>query len=421
MRRVSIFFILLLTLTLGAEELDLDALLESMDEDSLFGLSEEEAVEEVEEPQSILETIEVQDKTFLWGGRIYSDLGSSFVWNNLEDLDAETRWDPQFGLDLYFDARPNSNFRVFAKGKAFYPFDSTVASAFSLHELFADFNLDNKAYFRIGKQTINWGVGYLYRPTDKLNLSTLNPSDRESDLEGPLALKTQIPLGANTVYLYAIADEIEHPEDITYAPKFEFLLGNWEFGVGGILNPTLTPKGALFITGPIWKLDFFTEALFQYGSDLDFLSQITPIPIKVTKKKQLVLSATAGLFFRDPDTRFIAIGQYWFDGEAQSADDWSKIGHHFAGVTLEKGVLMQPDKEQSDILNLSLLWLGNFSDSSGMISPEVEWEFSKYASVAIGGTWRYGNELSYYRFTGPESSSAPMEVKLSLRLGYGRF
>jgi len=411
MRQGVLFIMLLLTLSLGAQEqdLDLDALLDSLDEDSLFGLTEEEAVEEVEEPQLPLEIIEVKEKKFVWGGRIYSDLGSSFVWNDFNGWADETRWDPQFGLDLYFDARPNSNFRVFAKGKAFYPFNGSVTNAFSLHELFADFNWDNKAYFRVGKQTINWGVGYLYRPTDKLNLSTLDPSDRESDLEGPLALKTQIPLGANTVYLYAIADEIEHPEDITYAPKFEFLLGNWEFGLGGILNPSLAPKGALFITGPIGKLDFFAEALFQYGSDL------------VLKENQLVLSATAGLFFRNADKRFIAIGQYWYDGEAQSADDWSKIGHHFAGVTLEKGFLLQPKKEKSGVLNLSLLWLGNFSDYSGMIMPEIEWEFLKYASIAIGGTWRYGNELSYYRYTGPGTASAPMEVKLSLRLGYGSF
>jgi len=421
MKQSILFLLLLLVFRLGAQELDLDALLEGLDEDSMFGHTEEEAVEKIEQPQLPLEMIEVEDQKFLWGGRVFSDLGSSFVWNDFEGGADETRWDPQFGLDLYFDARPNSNFRVFAKGKAFYPFDGTAANAFSLHELFSDFNWDNKAYFRVGKQTINWGVGYLYRPADKLNLSILDPSDRESDLEGPLAVKTQIPLGVNTIYLYAIADEIEHPEDITYAPKIEFLLGNWEFGLGGILNPSLTPKGALFVTGPIWKLDFFAEGLFQYGSDLDFYSQVSPVAITVKRENQLVLSATAGLFFRDSDKRFIAIGQYWYDGEAQSAENWSKIGHHFAGVTLEKGFLLQPNEQQSDILNLSLLWLGNFSDGSGIIKPEVEWEFNKYASIAVGGIWRYGNELSYYRFTGQNSSSAPMELKLSLRLGYGSF
>ena len=421
MRQVILLIVLSLSFYLGAQELDLDALLESMDEDSLFALTEEEAVEEVEEAESPLEKLEVEEKKFTLGGRIYSDLGSSFVWNNLQGWADETVWDPRFGLDLYLDARPNPNFRVFAKGKAFYPFDGTIENAFSLHEIFADFNLDNKAYFRVGKQTINWGVGYLYKATDKLNLSPVDPTSRESDIEGPLAIKVQVPLGVNTIYLYAVANEIQHPEEITYAPKFEFLLGNWEFGVGGILNPFLTPKAALFITGPLGPLDFFAEGLFQYGSDLDFYSQLTPTPVIVRKEQQFFLSATAGLFYRNADKRFIAIGQYWYDGEAQSADDWNKIGHHYTGLSLQKGFVLQPENNSSAILNLSLLWLGDFSDLSGMIMPEIELEFLKYASIALGATFRYGNELSYYRFTGSGTSSAPMEVKLSLRLGYGSF
>ncbi|MDA3810607.1 MAG: hypothetical protein PF518_09815, partial [Spirochaetaceae bacterium] len=352
--------------SLGAQEWDFD-------EESLFGLTEEEAVQEVEETETPLENIEMEEKTFQWGGQIYSDLGSSLVWNDVQGSPDETLWDPQFGLDLYFDARPTPDFRVFAKGKAFYPFEGSVENAFSLHEVFADFNVENKVYFRAGKQTINWGVGYLYKATDKLNVSPLDPTNREADIEGPLAVKTQIPLGVNTFYLYAVANEIEHPEDITYAPKIEFLLGNWELGVGAILNPVLTAKGALFVTGPLGPLDFFAEALFQYGSDI------------VNKDNQLILSATAGLFYRNIDQRFIVIGQYWFDGEAQSAETGSKIGHHYSGLSLQKGFLLQPEKDNSGILNLSLLWLGDFSDLSGMILPEIEWEFTKYSSIALGG------------------------------------
>ncbi|MBI9097270.1 MAG: hypothetical protein JEY91_02280 [Spirochaetaceae bacterium] len=424
MRAGLILFTLLLIINLGAQEFDPDSLFEDMDEDSLFGLTEEEAVEEEEVTESPLESLEGEADKFLWGGRIYSDLGSSFVWNDeLSDLDGwadDTVWYPQFGLDLYFDARPNPNFRVFAKAKAFYPFDGSIENCFSIHELFTDFNYDNKVYFRIGKQTINWGVGYLFKATDKLNLSPLDPTNRDGDIEGPLALKIQVPLGVNTIYLYGVANEIEHPEDITYAPKVEFLIGNWELGGGGILNPSLTPKGAVFVTGPMGPLDFFAEALFQYGSDLDFFSQVDP-PVFENRENQLVFSGTTGVFFRDAEKRFVAIGQYWYDGEAQSADDWSLTGHHFAGLSLQKGFLLQPEKSRSGILNLSLLWLGDFSDGSGMILPEIEWEPIEYAAIALGATLRYGNELSYYRYGGPEYSMAPLEVKLSLRLGYGNY
>ncbi len=411
MRLKILCFIFLISLTLGAQEDISDNIFIDFDEDSLFGLTEEEAVEEVIDTKSPLDNLKVQEKEFLWGGKIYSDLGSSFIWNEFDGWADETKWDPTFGMDIFFDARPNSDFRVFAKAKALYPFDLSSADSVSIHELFADFNWDNRAFFRVGKQTINWGVGYLYKATDKLNISPLDPTNINGDIEGPLALKTQIPLGANTLYLFTVANDIEKPEDITYAPKIEFLLGNWELGLGGILNQSLTPKGSFFATGPLGQFDFFAEGLLQYGSDLDL----------ALKDDQIVLSATAGIFYYDSEDRFLSIGQYWYDGESQSADDWDNIGHHFGGVTLQKGFLLQPDKDRSGIINLSLLCLGNFSDQSGMIIPEIEWEPIKYASIALGATYRFGNDLSYYRFTGPGSTTAPFEIKLSFRLGYGSF
>lgn len=415
MRRLLIPVLLLASAFLSAQEIDTDALLESLDEESLFGLTEEEAVEEVEEDVSPLEIMAAPENLFEWGGKVYSDLGSSLIWESLDDGSPESGWEPTFGFDLFFDARPSDSFRVFAKAKAFYPFEGSVENALTIHEVFTDFNMDNKVYFRVGKQTINWGVGYLYRPTDKLNLSPIDPADRSADREGPLAVKTQIPLGVNGVYLFAVANEIEKPEDITYAPKVEFLLGNWELGAGAIINPSLTGKGALFVTGPVWKFDFFAEALFQYGSDLTFMGSSSEID------EELLLSVTGGLLFYDGGRRFTAIGQYWYDAEAQSAEDWETVGHHFAGVTVEKGFVLQPEKDNSAIINLSVLWLGNFTDMSGMIIPEVELEFIEYASLALGATCRYGGEEDYYRFLGPDVSAAPLEVKLSLRLGYGNF
>ncbi|MGL1891845.1 MAG: hypothetical protein OCD02_09475 [Spirochaetaceae bacterium] len=420
--RLKLFCIIFsLSLFLGAQEDNTDDLFLNFDEDSLFGLTEEDAVVEILETKSPLDSLEVEENEFLWGGKIYSDLGTSFIWNELDGLADDTTWDPQFGLDLFFDARPNSNFRVFAKAKAFYPFDLSDGESVTIHELFTDFNWDNKAYFRVGKQTINWGVGYLYTATDKLNISPVDPTNFNGDIEGPLALKTQIPLGTSTLYLYTVANEIEEPEDITYAPKIEFLLGNWELGIGGILNQSLTPKGSLFVTGPLGKLDFFAESLIQYGSDLDFYSQIDPTPVIVTKEDQLMQSTTAGIFYYNSDKRFLSIAQYWYDAESQSADDWDTIGHHYAGVTIEKGFLLQPDTNNSGTITLSLLYLGDLSDQSGMIMPEIEWEPIEYASITLGATFRYGNDLSYYNFTGVDSSSPPFEIKLSFSLGYGSF
>jgi len=395
---------LLLLFPLVAE--DTEDFFLNLDEDSLFGISEEDAVEKVEDSPSVLDSLKEEEEPFQWGGRIYSDLKSSWIWySSPADLDRwadESQWDPRFGMDLFLDARPLEDYRVFCKLKAFYPFENQ-ADALKLYELFADFNWDHKVYFRMGKQRIDWGVSYLYSPADRLNLSVLDPLNRNADREGPLALKTQIPLSQGNLYLYTVDNGSDDPADLTWAPKLEVLLGDWEAGIGAIYNSQLSPKGALFLTGPAGPVDFFSEALIQYGSDSPLLSD-----------QDVYLSAASGFLFTQSKKRLTALAQYWYDGEVLS-------GHHFGGAVLEKGFLVNQELKRSPEVSLSLTWLGDFSDSSGMVVPEIALEPFDHGSIALGGTWRYGSESSYYRYRGMEPAAAGTEIYLNIKLGYGDF
>ena len=104
---------------------------------------------------------------------------------------------------LFLDARPSREFRAFAKIKGDVrltesPLDPNIA----LHELFADFTLADKAFFRLGKQTVNWGVGHFFSPADIINVGRIDPENPEAEREGPVALGLHLPSGRNNFYTY---------------------------------------------------------------------------------------------------------------------------------------------------------------------------------------------------------------------------
>ncbi len=420
MKRLTLFFLLLPFLLTAQEELDPfseEALFGNEDpfnEESLFGQTEEEAVQKEEEPVSVLESLEQETRGILWGGKVYSDLQADFTWQDAQaDWADRQTWNPQFGADLFIDARPDGDYRVY--GKVHFDFDPADSSLDATPgELFADFHYRDRVRFRMGKQMINWSVGYLYSPADILNLEAINPLDPEADREGPLALKTQIPLKGVNLQLYTLFQEMEEPREITWAPKAEFLTGNWEIGTGAVLDPRMTPKGSLFLSGPVGDLDFLGEALLQYGSDSDFYNGRD-------YGDRLFLSATGGLLYTDGGDRLTLLGQYWYDGVAQSYDNTDIIGHHRGGASLSKGFLLNREAERSSVLTASLLWLGDFTDLSGMVKGGLEWEPLDHGALGVTALYRYGSDLTSYRFLGPGVVAPEFETGVYAKLGYGEF
>lgn len=163
-------------------------------------------------------------------------------------------------MDLYFDARPYSYFRVLGKMKAVYPFGTAAGGAvqaapgtayqppasatsvpnIAVFELFADVNWNERLLLRVGQQTINWGVGRFFSPADILSLTPINPMQPTLERQGPLALGVTIPFArVDNAYLYVIANQAFavggasfQPADLAVAPKVEVLLGDYEVGLG---------------------------------------------------------------------------------------------------------------------------------------------------------------------------------------------
>ena len=141
----------------------------------------------------------------------------------------------------------------------------------SVYELFADYNYLERLFFRFGKHTIQWGVGYFFSPADVLNLTAIDPEDATADREGPVSLKIQFPFSINNAYLYIITNVDAKPDEIAVAPKVEFVLGNTEIAVGGHYQRALAPRLIAMATSSIDELDVFGETIVSFGSDRVFV------------------------------------------------------------------------------------------------------------------------------------------------------
>ena len=384
------------------------------------------------------------------GGRYALGAQSTWGWNdpstffeNLSTPDTDAA-SVDLSTTLYLDARPTDDFRVFGKTSISYPFDDEGGTrafddVFHVDELFSDFNWNETLFFRGGKHTLNWGVGYFFSPADLLNVTEIDPEDPEADREGPVSLKAQWPWDAHNFYLYLIANDIEAWDEIGIAGKAELVFGSMELGVGGLYLKDTAPSGMLTVSVPIWDIDFFGEAVIRYGSDRTFVEESDTAPsgvVAATYEDELFYHATAGMSFIyafdevESSVRFS--GQYLYNGEGYSDlavlkdnplgigallgageisfTDLMNTGRHYAAANAGWAGIFGSD------FSLHAFWLHNFSDMSGYVSPSLSVTLFDQVSLSISTPYRYGDEGGEYSPTGDGVS-----VRLSTSLGGGSF
>lgn len=408
----------------------------SINTDDLFGesndLISEEPVEETDSKDFTSELL-TSDTGVSLSGKYFFSMTAGASWSDPSNVSLDTAvdtakdsYDLDLGTSLVFDARPDEDMRVLGKVEIRYPFgyssdERNFDDVFHVTELFSDFNIDDRVFFRAGKSTINWGVGYFFSPADLLNLSQIDPENPDDELEGPVSVKMNIPVGLNNLYVYVIAPEgIESASKLAVAPKIEFVTGNSEIGAGAYYQKDHSPAVMATVSTGINDLSLFLEGVVTYGSDKTFVDQDFSL---ITYDDTFFVKATAGGMYTWSDDLsnfdFSFTGQYLFNGEgyddddqvfltenrqtvmaavisevpsysALSLSDLMQTGRHYgAGSFNWKGMF------QSDF-DFSLFWLGNISDGSGMVKPSVSYKGFDNISITAGMSYNYGEAGDEY-------------------------
>ncbi len=416
----ALFLALALVLVPVAADVDEDALFGSSAEDDMFSDSSP-LIEEVSQTSLALEDLLLSNEAgVLIGGSFGFSLKPEWSRNLSTGVDS---WGVSSSINsqLFFDARPDTRLRIYGKFDLAYPYD-TDNGFLSIKELFSDFSYKDKLFFRVGKQTINWGVGYFFSPADLLNLSEINPTDAEAQLDGPLSVKMNMPMGVDNLYGYVVIPDDQSDLDMTdlaYAVKYEKVIGGSEFGFGAYYRKDQPPSAMLTMSSGIGEVAIFGEAVVSYGSDRKFWVVGGFVPVE-NPDDRLYVQGTVGARFSwmddDSDLGVSFAGQYYYNGEGYGGDGVLMplvnmgAGRHYGAANVSVTL--------TDTLSTGLLWYGNLGDMSGMVSPTLSWRPSDNIGVTLAVNHNFGDTGD--EFT-PVDSSRRLSASLGFSLGGARF
>lgn len=291
---------------------------------------------------------------------LYDDSDASF-----KDNVYNTTLTPKATGELTVDARPTQTLRMFTRFGMKYPYTvsaytatttyvfpitttpaaptatslslTSIINSFYVKELFTDFSLKDRVFFRFGLHTVTWGTGYFFSPvSDMINTSTIDPEDPTAQVNGALNLRTQItfPGTQNCLWMYVIPDTTLNTTTYAYdarktalAAKGDILLGDWELGMGAFWKYENAPKAMLTASGSIInnKVSVFAEGVYSYGSAAEWNTSTD------WDDKTNIFQATAGAsyYWKTPQITFAA--QYYYDSN-EDDDAITTKGHNIAGT-----------------------------------------------------------------------------------------
>ena len=317
------------------------AVSQSYDEDDLFGdesdsIDEWQSPSEEEDSSDLSKGIIFKTGSVTVGGSLTSKAQTSTTIisdedDTFKDRVYNTSLTPTLEGTLTVDARPKDNLRIYTKIGADYPFttssstaslfnSSTSSSWFTMDEMFTDFSIKDKVFFRFGKHTVTWGTGYFFSPvSDIINTSSIDVENPDDSVSGCLNLRTQIVLPGihNYLWLYVIPSTdfttsysaASYARDTGLAAKGEVLLGNWEVGLGAYYRYLNPPKVMITATGDIFKASFFGEAVYQYGSENQWNNDTS------WKDKESVFKITGGINYYWSQSKITLALQYYYDSD----------------------------------------------------------------------------------------------------------
>jgi hypothetical protein len=436
----------------------------SFDEDELFGSEDMITVTDTANAPDPLAGI-LKTETLRIGGSFSGSLQGNWTWNDpwsnppLANLPGSIEPDsyglsPALSASLFFDARPTDTTRFYGSAKSTWPFENTVQNVavpdIQIFELFSDFNWDDRVFFRFGKQTISWGVGYFFSPADVLNIQSIDPENPTAQREGPVSIRAHYPIpgSQNNLWAYAVFDDPKmKPEDTALAAKAEFVLGPWELGIGGWYRYDRPLRGMLTASGSIGQVSLFGEASLSRGTEQKWVKNIDGPSLKdIDFKKDessLFFKGSAGFSYANSDLKLSIAGQYLYDAEGYADDDRDTLikeanllldqslaepakdaasmlfkgliknsGRHYAAFSLSRTELFTKD------LSLNVFTMANLSDFSGFVRPGLSYKLFDGASLGLSAFFAFGPEDSEYIVL---NDGPAVGITVSATLGSGRF
>ncbi len=421
-----------------------DDLFGTESEDDLFGENSGDSfIVQVKETDKSLNTLLLTQGTdgVRVGGSFSFKGAPGFTWYPSED-EVDATFSGSIDSKLFIDARMNKDTRVYGSFGITYPFvvqseESTSKPIYALKELFADVTYNDSLFFRIGKQTINWGVGLFFSPADLLNLSDIDPLNTSNELEGPVAIKMNAPIGVDNLYAYIISPPtLKDASDLAYAVKLEKVINKTEVGFGAYYRYDNPPAAMLTFSSGIGKVSLFGEAVLQYGSNKNFIIEKATNPFFDTttyKDKFFFLGTIGGNYTysaKESDFSLSLAAQYFFNGEGYSGTDFYEALVPPLEVIVSPKDLINPGMHYAALntsfsftknVGASIFTISNLSDGSGLVIPSVSYKGIENLSITLDTRFAFGKNGTQYTQTLASPGDSSWSISPSVSITFGVF
>jgi hypothetical protein len=326
--------------------------------------------------------------------------------------------------DAYVDARLLRGFRAFANVEWDLDAGRGDSAAFRVPETFLDANLGRKAWFRVGKQVLQWGPGYFFNPTDLINVERKTLARRLGSREGVFGAKAHVPFGTRAnLYAFLDADRVSRPDSLSGAVKAEMLLGRSEIAAMAWNGGGRDPVYGADISTRAFGWDWVGEAALHSSLRTRTLSVTGGVPALSESERdwQPRVSLGAGRSFDAGDLpdRFTVSAEYYYNHAGSTA---RRMPFAFllgqaasAGIPPDQALAMaaatgfyEPNSFSRDYAAAFAVW-NRFFRSDLTLSGSAVANLDQ-ASALLAGTLAYrdlndfGLSLTVYGAAGPEGT-----------------
>lgn len=306
----------------------------------------------------------------------------------------------QISSQKYFSIVTNTNtYKIETNAQTLYTTNYTILS---LKEFFVDANIEKAVYFRFGKQVLQWGRGYLWNPSDLINIEQKNFFDMSAYREGSYGAKVHIPFGTVVnLYGYANMTGIEEIDDTALAGKAEVLLGSVEMSLSAWAKKDYHPVYAFDFNAFLFGIQFYGEASLSdnpYNKISNVSSTWTNIltgdiydykPAFYTTTNEWAVKATLGFrkyftIFDEKKDQIMLIGEFLYNSAGYTDNPFEKDLTRYAWIYSGDYVAYQNSRFYAAFflscsqfflsdLTMSLNGMMNLNDYSGVISTGLSY------------------------------------------------
>lgn len=351
------------------------------------------------------------------GGRLYLRLNYTLLEKGVPENFALNN--PNL-LDLFLDARPNDRVRAYAKGRLQHDFtleDGSVdfmgrvrkQTRAMLDQLWMKFDVNRTLFVTLGRQSIRWGEGRFWNPTDFLNQQARDPLAVFDERLGVSLIKLHLPIEALGWNFYGVAniEQARKPREIGGALRAELLFGTTEVAVTAATRRKDPLRLGLGVSSGIWLLDLRCELALLRNDHRnywrgDFDLQTLELPRLRDRSDDFIPQAVGGfelgIRYSDEDSVFLG-GEYFYNGRGyQSAKlypwlifkgDFQPLylGRHYGAV-----YAYLPGPGDWDDTSFIVSTLGNFSDGSYTTRFDYRVRLLTYLDVSAFASYHYGHK-----------------------------